>query len=153
EVPEPQQPTPQGPAAVRRSGAPGALCRWSALESPVYRTRIDDGIFHCRPQLFQTPRDAAGDRPGRQLQRLADRAVALVAGEEAVEDLLAAFRQRRHRLPHRERLVELGDPIVDSGRLDVLAYRFPGSAKAVDARSPCELRDPRPNGAVVAETV
>src|SRR6185503_14852777 len=39
-------------------------------------------------KFCETARDAAGDRAGRDLEDLADRLVALVAGEKAVEDLL-----------------------------------------------------------------
>src|SRR5687767_4817907 len=47
--------------------------------------------LECFPQLSEATRDAARNRPGRELEGLPDRLVALVAREEAVEDLLAVL--------------------------------------------------------------
>ena len=54
-------------------------------------------FFHHRSKrslkCSEAPRDPARDRARRQIERLADRAIALVPGEEAVEDLAALARE------------------------------------------------------------
>src|SRR5262245_66065298 len=57
-------------------------------------------------KLDQTAGDPARDRSGGQLERFSDRAIGLVAGEEAVEDLAAVLGQCRHRVLDVERLVD-----------------------------------------------
>src|SRR5437763_776198 len=105
-------------------------------------------------QLPEAPGDAARDRAGRELEGVADRAVALVAGEEAVEDLPARLRQPRDRLVHSERLVQIGQDRLLICRQHVV--RRPLAAlrgDAVEAEPARELADPRLDGGVVAERV
>ena len=87
------------------------------------------GIFHHGLQPFETPRNPACNRARRQVEVVRDRLVALVAGEEAVEDLLARLRQGGEHLADGQGLVELGQPVVEPGRLDLLASRPPGAAQ------------------------
>src|SRR5918999_5154868 len=104
----------------------------------------------------QTAGNAAGNRARRQIERLADQAVALVPGEEAVEDLPAVPWKRRERIVHRERLVEPRNRVVDPGRLldgllaGVLARAGP---ERVHAEPPRELRQPGTDRLVVAQLV
>src|SRR6185312_17017669 len=87
-------------------------------------------------------------------ERLADRAVALVAREEAVEHLLARLGQRRERVTHGERLVERREHVVEPGRLELLCRLLASAgAQAVDAGAACQLPDPWTDRAVVAEPV
>ena len=58
------------------------------------------------------------------IQGLADLAVALVAGEAAVEDLAAVSRELRHRLVDGERLVEPAQRVLRVRDLDVLLGRL-----------------------------
>src|SRR2546426_4770007 len=83
-------------ARVQAAGAGGSIpirresrsMSYPLITSPALRTRDRARFFHERvAKLVEAAGDAARDRPGRQLERLADRAVALVAGEEAVQDL------------------------------------------------------------------
>src|SRR3954463_10865736 len=78
-------------------------------------------------QLDQTAGNTACNRPGGQLQRLADRAVALVPREEAVENLAAVFRQADHRIVHVERLVEPREDVLIGvrGQLTLLGCLLP----------------------------
>src|ERR1700756_3419853 len=57
-------------------------------------------------QLGQTARNSARDGAGGQLERLPDRAIRFVAGEETVEDLAAVLWEARHRVVDVERLVD-----------------------------------------------
>ena len=50
--------------------------------------------------------------PGGNLEPLADRPVALVLAEEAVEEIRARLAELRQRLPHGQREVELGERLV-----------------------------------------
>src|SRR6185503_12260483 len=75
-------------------------------------------------KFCETARDAAGDRAGRDLEDLADRLVALVAGEKAVEDLLAGLRELAQRLADAERLVEAVESLVQARGLDVLVAQL-----------------------------
>src|SRR5437867_4915559 len=82
-------------------------------------TRPPSGLvssLQLLPQLPQTARNPAGDRAGRQIERGADRPVALVLGEEAVEDLLAGFGQLGKRLPDGKGLLEVGHRAVVARR-------------------------------------
>src|SRR5256885_6180193 len=63
-------------------------------------------------QLDEAAGYSAGDRAGRQFERLADRAIGLVAGEEAVEDLPAILGQARHGVVDVERLVDPSDRLL-----------------------------------------
>src|SRR5439155_3370188 len=101
----------------------------------------------------ETARDPAGDRAGGQLEGLADRPVALVPAEEAVEDLTARVAHCIEPGPHGERLVEGGERFVDAARLELVEVgrRFAArTAQPVDADPPGQLCDPRPDGLVVA---
>jgi hypothetical protein len=107
-------------------------------------------------ELVEAPGDAAGDRPRRKLERLADRAIALVPGEEAVEDLAAMLGQIRQRLVDVERLFELGEDVVRRRLRQLLGIggELPrAGAQAVDAETAGELRDPGADCLVVAERV
>src|SRR5581483_7911187 len=99
-------------------------------------------------QLAEAARDPAGDRAGRDPERLADRPVALVPAEEAVEHLPALRRERGKRLAHLECLVEHLDRLVgglESGGL--LAPR----GNSVEADAPRQLGDPGPERLRVAQ--
>src|SRR4051794_5837425 len=111
--------------------------------------------LELRPHPRQAARDARGDRARRQGERLADRPVALVAREEAVEDLLAVLRQAGGRPPGPPRLLDLLQPVVERGGGHRLRQRLgrPGGAQAVDAQAAGELAEPRPDGGVVAQAV
>jgi len=95
-------------------------------------------------EFCEAARDPAGDRAGGDLERFADRLIALVAREEAVEDLLAGLRQLGERLADGERFVEAVERLVGVLGLDVLAAQLlaRAGADAVDREPPCELGDP-----------
>src|SRR5205809_1559742 len=104
-------------------------------------------------ELAEAARDAARDRPGGQVERLADRPVALVPCEEAVEDLAALRRERVERLVDRERVVE-GLEYVLGAELELLHGRLARLAgEPVEAQPARQLADPRPDGAVAAQRV
>ena len=58
--------------------------------------------------------------PGRELERLADGAIALVAGEEAVEDLPAVLRRGGQGLVDGERVLEHRQRLLRPGELELL---------------------------------
>src|SRR5262249_52801903 len=100
--------------------------------------------------------DAAGDRARGQVERLADGLVALVAGEEAVEDLAAVLRGGCERLVHGERLLEERQGVVGLGQLELLLGGRPLAcvyAEPVDAETPGQLCEPGLDGGVVPELV
>ena len=103
--------------------------------------------------FLETARDPAGDRPGRDVEHLADRAVALVAAEEAVEDLAARVADLVERGAHRHRVVELAEHVVDLPLVRVgVRRRVAGvQAQPVDAEPARELGEPRPDGVVVPQ--
>ena len=111
------------------------------------------GIFHRGLQLLETARNPARDRARGQVERLTDRLVALVAGEEPVEDLLAGSPagSRASRAPS-SASSSSAEPVVEArpARPPRSRPRW-SSAQPVDARPPRQLRDPRPNRAVVAQ--
>src|SRR5207244_2006951 len=152
-APEPLSPTPEGPAGAPRSGGRALRCRSSPFsESPDFRTDESLEIFHRALQFVETARDAARDRACGQVELLADRAVALVAGEEPVEHVAARLADLLERLPDRERLVERLEHLVDAVRLELLDRRLTGRlADPVDAEPPCQLRGPRPERVCVPE--
>ena len=78
--------------------------------------------------------------------------VALVAGEEAVEDLAAVPGELLEAGADCQRVVEQREGVVEPGGLDVLLgdLAAPG-AEAVDAGAPGELGEPRPDRGVVPE--
>ena len=91
--------------------------RDGAHDSPdVVGTGISS--LELRAQLTEAARDPARDRPGREIEGLADRPVALVAGEKAVEDLAAAAGKGAQSVVHVESLVE---PL--ERRVELLALR------------------------------
>src|SRR4029077_15988994 len=94
------------------------------------------------PEPAEAARDSARDRSRRDTELLADRPVALVTAEEAVEHLLALLRQLLERLADREGVVELLDGSVDAGRVEVRRFLTFGSCDPVEADPPGELRDP-----------
>src|SRR5438552_12925640 len=78
-------------------------------------TRLRSGVISSLEflsQLDEAARDSACDRARRQLERLADRPVALVPSEETVEDLAAASGQAGHCLVDVERLVDARDCVL-----------------------------------------
>jgi hypothetical protein len=117
-----------------------------------HRTRGPASSLHPRAQLGQAARDPARDRARRQVELLADRAVALVPGEEAVEDLPAVLGQLGQELAHHPGLLEPLDRLVRLAAVDLL-HRLDAArvAQAVEAAAPRQLRDPRPHGVVLAE--
>ena len=86
----------------------------------------------------------------------ADRRVALVAREEAVEDLRAVLGEVGERGAHGQSLLEAVELVV-GGRLDALELGdvegrlARGGAQPVDRDAPRQLRQPRPDRAVVAQ--
>src|SRR4051812_12770654 len=110
--------------------------------------------FEVVAKLAEAARDPAGDRPGGELELIADRPVALVAREEAVEHLAARLWQPRQRLLHREGLVEVGNDRLVVSRDDFLRRLLaPLVGEAVEAQPPSQLCDPRPHRRVVPERV
>ena len=93
---------------------------YALITSPALRTGFRADFF---PQLDETPGDAARDRPGGKLERLADRPVALVACEEAVEDLAAVLREPGQRVMDVEGLLQLGEHVVVGGLGQLLGVR------------------------------
>ena len=89
------------PCALRKTGI--------RLAPDSGRAKIPEGVrfaaaalcgvtlfaFQLVAEASETARDAARDRPGRDVELVRDRLVALVAGEEAVEDVLARVRRAR----------------------------------------------------------
>ena len=77
-------------------------------------------------------------------------AIALVAGEEAVEDLAAVARKRRERLVDVEGFVERRDRVVDARRLGDLARLLAcAGADRVQAQPSRQLGQPGPDRRVV----
>src|SRR2546430_12663221 len=95
-----------------------------SLESPVYMTCAGLRIFQRGLQLFQAARNTTCNRAGGQVEGLSNRLVALVAGEEPIEDLLAVLRERREHLANGEGLVELRQAVVEPLRFDDLHRRL-----------------------------
>src|SRR6476660_4482266 len=96
-------------------------------------------------QLDETAGNAAGDRAGGQFERFADRAIGLVAGEEAVEDLPAVLGQARHRVVNVERLVDPADRVLVRicRKLAFVGRLLAGArSQAVDADASGQLGDP-----------
>ena len=80
--------------------------------------------------------------------------VALVAGEEPVEDVLAAHRAGSPRLRDGESLVQRPDRVVDVHRLDELVRLLRGAAlKRSMQRRRAELGEPGADRVVVPELV
>src|ERR671918_1300782 len=104
-------------------------------------------------QAGQAAGDAAGDRPRRDPECRTDGVVALVAGEEAVEDLAAVLREAGHRLVDGEGLVQRLHGLVGAAghRLRVDDLLAGARADPVDARAARELADPGPDRLVGAE--
>ena len=88
------------------------------------------------------------------VERVADRPVALVAREEAVENLAAVPREPVERMVDVEGLVEPLDYLLCVGRLRLLHRLLAGlAAQAVDAEPPGQLAEPRSDRSVVAQTL
>src|SRR5205823_14965038 len=107
-------------------------------------------------QLDETARDAAGDRAGGQLERLADRAIGLVAREEAVEDLAAVLAQTGHRVVDVKSVIDPCDRIFVRIRRELaLVGRVLARARpqAVDTDAARQLSDPGLDRLVAAERV
>src|SRR5439155_24952338 len=88
-APEPHAPRPRGPGAARRGHPLGAPCRSSSRHRLTRRGDARFSSLERRAELRQTAGDPARDRPRRQVERVADRLVALVSREEAIEDVAA----------------------------------------------------------------
>src|SRR4029079_5793071 len=107
-------------ACTQAAGAGGSIpmrrescsMSYAFITSPALRTARGRGFFPVVAQFRQAAGDSARDRAGGRVARVAYRAVALVTGEEPVEDLLAVLRQRRERLVDVERLLELPEDVV-----------------------------------------
>src|SRR5437870_2268112 len=107
-------------------------------------------------QLDKAARNTAGDRARGQLERLADRSIGLVAGEEAVEDLAAVLGQPGHRFVDVECLVDPRERILVRVCLQLClvgCLLSRARAQAVDADTPGELGDPGLDRLVAAERV
>src|SRR6185312_1908028 len=107
-------------------------------------------------QPAEAPGDAARDRSGREIEGLADGAVALVAGEEAVEDLPAVPGCGGEGLVDGERVLEHGQGFLrpDEIELPVRGRALARTgAQAVDAQPSRELGEPRSDRGVVAQLV
>src|SRR5205085_11254872 len=103
--------------------------------------------LECVLQLDEAARDPAGDRPGGELERVADRLVALVAREEAVEDLAAVPAEPAEGVADVEGLVQALELFVGLGGLRLLVDRdlAARAAQRVDAEPPCQLGEPGPD--------
>src|SRR3954447_9178986 len=107
------------------------------------RDRFSSLVLQFGLQLDEAARDPARDRARRKIQSLADVPVALVAGEEAVEDLLAVVRKRGERVVDVQGLVELGDCVIRAGRLGKLLGRLAGAGtNRVETQAARHLREP-----------
>src|SRR5438128_8846747 len=98
---------PSGTGGRAAISLPSASWSYALIESPGFWTGGSGCFFQEGLQLAEAARDPARNRPRGQVERFADRAVALVVGEEAIEDLAAVVGHRRHRLVNRKGLVEL----------------------------------------------
>src|SRR6185503_6794282 len=105
------------------------------------------------PEFPQAARDPARDRPGRNVEGLADHPVALVAAEEPVQDLGAVLRKVLQRLVDHQRLVDALELVAGSLDLeDLLDRRLAGArTEAVDAQPPGRRGDPGAQRGVVAQ--
>ena len=141
-----------GRTPIRRaSSSMGSLL---VIESPVHRTVGEAGIFHDELQFLETAGDAACDRAGGQVERGADRLVALVAGEESIEDVGARLTQRAERLVDVERLLDVGEPVGPDPRARLrLGGILACAAEPVDAGAAGELADPGTYRRVVPQAV
>src|SRR3954467_4518850 len=107
-------------------------------------------------QPGEAARDAAGDRPGREVERGGDRLVALIAREEPVEDLAAVLRRGGERLVNGQGLVQERKGLVGLCRRELLVGDRPlarARAKAIDAEPPGQLGQPRLDRRVVPQLV
>ena len=111
--PAPPRPNRPAPGAAAPAAGPGPAAPQRPSGSSTFLTEFGARIFQRRPQLAETARDPACDRPGRDVELLGDLPVALVAGEEPVEDLAAVGRERREPVANRQGAVELRDQLVD----------------------------------------
>src|SRR5919109_663286 len=152
EAPAPPRPTPPERAAAH---AGGSRCVRRRSSSSTRRGSADLSSLEHATQPIEAARDPARDRAAGDREFLADRRIALVTSEEAVEHLSAVGGELRQRLPHVESLVQLRHVVVGGVEewLDFLRTLPSESAQAVDAQPAGELREPRTNGGVVAEPV
>src|SRR5207249_2881234 len=138
----PAQPAPTRWAPAVRAAASPRFAPRRSRSSTTRRPRPSGSSLQLGPQLPEAARDAARDRPGRQLERVADRPVALVAAEEALEDLPARVADRLQGGAHRQRLVQRRQGLVHPRRLEIVELRgpfAPAAAQAVDAEPPRQL--------------
>src|SRR6185295_1383509 len=120
---------------------------------PTRRVGVRISSLEDFPQLPETAGDAAGDRPGRDVERIPDRLIALVTREEAVEDLLTMLGKVSERLVHGEGVVEAFEGVVEVARLELIVRDLlaRAGAQVVDAKAAGELRDPGPDRLVLAQ--
>src|SRR4051794_16828959 len=94
-------------------------------------------------QPSETAGDPACDGPGRDRESFADGAVALVACEEPVENLLALGAEVGEAVANEHRLVETGDRVVRGPFVDLLHRHDPARpAQQVETAVACQLSDP-----------
>src|SRR6266516_688526 len=127
---------------------------YAHLPTRLCRDRVSS--LQLLADLDQAAGDTARNRPRGQLERFADRAIGLVTGEEAVEDLPAVLGQARHRVVDVEGFVDPRDRVFVRVRrqlalLGCLLAR--ARAQPVDAGAAGQLRDPGLDRLVVAERV
>src|SRR6478672_7141175 len=107
-------------------------------------------------QLDEAAGNAARDRARGQFEGLADRAIGLVASEEAVEDLPAVLGQPRHGVMDVERLVDPCDRVLVriNGELAFVGRILPRArSQPVNADASGQLGDPRLDRLVAAQRV
>src|ERR687885_1560010 len=109
EAPAPPRPTPAG-RAVARAG--GSRCVRRRSSSSTRRGSADSSSLEHATQPIEAARDPARDRAARDRELLADRPIALVTSEEAVEHLSAVGGELRQRLSYVESLVQLRHLVV-----------------------------------------
>src|SRR5665213_429303 len=85
---------PSGGGGRAAISLPSVSWSYAFIESPGFWTGRRWCFFQESLQFVEAPRDPARDRASGQVERLADRAVALVLGEEAVEDVAAVVGHR-----------------------------------------------------------
>ena len=148
--------SPAGAGGSRPISSPSrsSSISWDTWRSPPSR-RVGAVLFpRVAHAAFRGSGRCGWRSSRRELERLADRAVALVPGEEAVEDLAAVAGERPQPLVHVERLVEPLDRRVGASARRLLGRLLArAGAQPVDAGVPGQLREPGPDRGVVAQRV
>src|SRR5438552_5460903 len=125
----------------------------SARSSNSRRAGGRNSSLELLPELGQTAGKPARDRPGRQFELLADRLVALITTEEAVEQIGTGIAELVQGLADGHRVVELGKGVVEAGRRQLLIGRLRTCclAQAIKAEVPGQLGQPGLDRRVVAQ--